>query len=105
MRSSFHTLADFVLHQYERFRTNPARSQDRNWTQPSSREPGGGQSLGTSFQHQQKKTRPQWTGLFLKNRELDAERRTAAAGALHLGILKLEAGSFERFHIIYDAAV
>jgi type II secretory pathway pseudopilin PulG len=36
---------------------------------------------------------------------LHAERRTAAAGRLHLGVLELEAGGFQRLHVVHDAAV
>src|SRR5580698_8854963 len=36
---------------------------------------------------------------------LHAEARTAAAGALYLGVLKLEAGSLEGLYIVHRAAV
>ena len=36
---------------------------------------------------------------------LRAERRTAAAGALYLGVVKFEAGGFQSFHVIHCAAV
>src|SRR6266702_4162498 len=38
-----------------------------------------------------------------KNRNLDAERRPAPAGALHRGILKLEARSLQGLHIVHRA--
>ena len=43
--------------------------------------------------------------LFISARALYVERGTAAAGALHVGILELKPRSFERLDVIDDAAI
>ena len=70
---SFHTLADFVLHQHERFRTNPARSQDSqldvqswNWK----RKPPSNSTAMASFpaQEDNQYTTTRWTTIELNLR-------------------------------------
>src|ERR1700734_4519073 len=39
------------------------------------------------------------------NRGLYAERRSAAAGALHVRVLELEAGTFQSFNVVNHATV
>src|SRR5207244_9283153 len=46
-----------------------------------------------------------YTTLFRSGFVLNAERRSAAAGALHVWVLELEAGAFESFDVVHDAAV
>ena len=54
---------------------------------------------------------PEGDGPFVRENQsgtpcrLDAERRAAAAGRLHLGIVKLEAGCFQRLDVVHRAAI
>src|SRR5690348_507306 len=51
------------------------------------------------------KMAPPRRGQFLIPVQLDVERRPASAGALYRWVVELEAGGFNRLHIIYSAAV
>src|SRR5579884_4544261 len=62
---------------------------------------------GTYLMHRAKEKPHHATRLFDSGtvRQLDVERRSAAAGALHIGVFELEAGALERFDVIDAAAV
>src|SRR5580692_3687169 len=58
-----------------------------------------GISLGTKRPH------PRMRPLHFQKLSLHIERRTAAAGALHIRVLELESRALERLNVIYDAPI